>query len=72
MRCPLDQKAIDAAQERMVKAGESAFAKPSKLNPMNWPTKVKVIVGAALVAGLTAAGFGPEVSAAITSLLFGS
>lgn len=71
---------VEAAIERLSKVAPHAkidpsapvqAPAPSKLNPKNWPPKVKAVVIAALVAGLAAAGVPGGIVAAISSLLGG-
>lgn len=82
-RCPLsdykpnteglyDPKALDAATKRLTDSAKDIGA-PSKfgvLNPKNWPPKVRLVVVAALAAGLGAAGV-PQGIVALVTQLFG-
>jgi hypothetical protein len=80
-RCPLDKpkttnpKHIEEALDRMMDPTNmpTIGAKPSKLakfHPKNWPPKVRLVVVAALAAGLGAAGV-PQGIVALVTQLFG-
>ena len=66
------QALLDEQKKAVARAAQDGLTVWQKLNPKNWPTKVKVAVSAAIGAALVASGLSQEIVGPILRIIFGA